>query len=509
MSAPSPRAERVKTALANPVAFGEIYFRPYDPNWRTTLPSFAHDMFKFAVNARRGVVVLPPEFLKTTLLSQVYPLWLTVRATLFGELLRGMLLSEEEGMAANNLSVISWHILHNEYLHADFSDEQGRPLIYPDPEEDTWRDDAIIVCRKGITSRDPTWQAKGLDSKGIQGRRLDFLIGDDIITPRNAFSPAMRKRALDTWDLQIETRLVESGQALVCGNFNDSKDLLSTLSVREGYETFRRPSIHRPGRPDLPPHEHDMHDREKAIPTWPENWSYERLMRERRMKPQRFRRIHLLDSRAEQGDRLRVDWLHIIDPEETPLKYARYFMSLDPAPGGTGENLDFFNISVGALHGDHLDLVQSFDVRCPIPRQMELVGLFHDRYQRLGSGVIAIGGAKIAMDRYMRGALSAHRPDLNAKVVEISVPGQKEERLEALGPYAQTGWLRVWEPVARSLTADAEDQYQELSFIDQWRDFPHGTHDDRLDGLDVLIRTAREFSMVGNVDFDLEVMEVE
>ena len=177
------------------------------------------------------------------------PLWLTVEATVTGKLLRGLMLSEEEDMAKNNLSVVAWHILNNDYLKADFCDGRGKPLLYPDPEESTWREDSIIVVRKG-TYKDPTWQAKGIDSKGIQGRRLDWLIGDDVITPASAFSPAKREAALRVWDMQITTRLVGEGRALMAGNFNDPHDLVSTLSARDSYETFKRPAIHAKGRAD-------------------------------------------------------------------------------------------------------------------------------------------------------------------------------------------------------------------------------------------------------------------
>lgn len=497
MKAPTDRESRVRLALANPVFFGEYYVRPYDTNWVAPLPTFSHDMLRFALAVRRGVVILPPEFLKTTLLSQVLPLWLTIRWTYEGKLLRGMLLSEEEGMATNNLSVVAWHIENNPLIARDFVDQTGSPLIYPSPDEGVWRDDALITARIG-TSKDPTWQAKGLDSKGIQGRRIDWLIGDDVITPRNADSPAMRKRALHLWDMQITTRLVKDGRAMICGNFNDTRDLLMSLAARESYEVFKRPALHTPGKPD--------EANEDGVATWPENWSKERLEQERKDKPNRFRRIFLLDARAEMGERLQVGWVTIIQPEQTPLRYARYYLGIDPAPGGYGDDLDFFNVSVIALSDEHADLVESIDIREPIPQQIELVGAVHDRYQRMGHGVIAIGGARVALDRYFRGALETKRPDLKAKLTEIGIPGGKEERLEALGAFAQSKWMRVWEPVWYGLTASSMDQWQEQSLFEQWRDFPHAKHDDKLDGLDVAIRTAREFGTVAEVEWELEML---
>ena len=318
------RKQRRTRALANPIYFGEVYVRPYDENWSAPLPRFAGEMLAFALQSRRGVVILPPEFLKTTLLSQVLPLWLTYRAAWSGKLLRGMLLSEEEGMSTSNLSVLAWHIENNEGLARDFSDDHGHPLVFPDPEEQTWREDAIIVNRSG-TSKDPTWQAKGIDSKGIQGRRLDWLIGDDVITPKNAFSPAMRRAALNLWELEITTRLVADGKAIIAGNFNHQRDLVSTLASRKSYGVFKRPALHAPNQPEVAD--------ENGEATWPENWSKARLAQEKEDKPQRFRRIFLLDARAEEGERLKTEWMTVVSPTQTVFDEARIYMALDPAPG--------------------------------------------------------------------------------------------------------------------------------------------------------------------------------
>ena len=199
--------------------------------------------------------------------------------------------------------------------------------------------------------------------------------------------------------------------------------------------------------------------------------------------------------------------MRLVKPEDTPLAESKFFLSIDPAPGGETEDLDYFTVTVGALHTANLDVVESFAMRGSIPRQVELVGMFHDRFQRMGKGVIAIGGAKIAMDRYFRGALTIARKDLEHKLVQVSVPGSKEERIEASGPFAQTGWLRCWDQVWHQMTSDIEDRHQEMSLYEEWKSFPLGRHDDRLDGLDVLVRVTREFEMVGDSEYELTVVE--
>lgn len=233
----------------------------------------------------------------------------------------------------------------------------------------------------------------------------------------------------------------------------------------------------------------------------------DRLKREQAEKPNRFQRIFLLSATAEHGEKLLTHWMRLIKPEETPLSECRFYMSLDPAPGGEVEDLDFFNISVGASHSGYLDLIESYSFRSSIPEQVNLIGQFYDRFSRIGNGVIAIGVAKVALDRYFRGAVTIGRPDLEDKLVPVSVPGHKDERLEALGPYAKTGYIRCWAEVWTSLTAAPLDRFQEMSLMEEWKSFPLGRHDDRLDGLDLLIRTSREFEMAGIVEHELTVVE--
>lgn len=484
------RRDRVAKALGDPFYFGELYVRPYTEGWDEELPPFADEMLAFALSQRRGVIVLPPEFLKTTLLSQVLPLWLTFRYSWAKKMLRGMLLSEEEGMSQANLSVVSWHIENNDDLRADFRDENDRLLVYPDPEETVWREDAIVVARHGA-SKDPTWQAKGLDSKGIHGRRLDWLIGDDVVTPKNAFSPTYRQNALRLWDMQITTRLVRAGRAIVAGNFNHEKDLPSTLAARKSYAVFRRPAVHKRGDPEAAA---ELNDPESEL-LWPSNWDRQRLASEQEDKPNTYRRTYLLDATAAKGDKLKLDWLHVIEADVTPLDECYFLLSLDGAPGSDESDPDFFNITVLASHGWALDLVASVDVRRNPTEQIDLLAAIHDRFQRIGHGVARIFGPKVALDRYLTGAIVAVRPDLASKIKPVSVPGSKTDRLEALGPLAKVGVFRVWDEVLDAHTSDDEDQHQELTFKEEWREFPSGRHDDKLDGLDVGVRGFREYGV--------------
>ena len=60
-------------------------------------------------------------------------------------------------------------------------------------------------------------------------------------------------------------------------------------------------------------------------------------------------------------------------------------------------------------------------------------------------------------------------------------------------------------PVIRAAEFRLSDQYQELTLEEEWREFPYGNHDDRLDSVDVACRTADELSIVGDEVFELGV----
>ena len=115
-------------------------------------------------------------------------------------------------------------------------------------------------------TKDPTWQAKGIDSKGIQGRRLDWLIGDDLITPANAFSPAKRESALRVWDMQITTRLVEAGPRARGGQLQrPARPRLDARRARQSYSAFKRPACFLQGSPEVAVDPGDP----RAEPLWP------------------------------------------------------------------------------------------------------------------------------------------------------------------------------------------------------------------------------------------------
>lgn len=489
-SAEERRRKRVAVGVVNPVFFGETYIRPFDDNWTGAMPSLVREMLGFLMSVRRGVLMTPPECMKTTGASQVYPLWLTYRYAQAGKLsqLHGALISELQELAERNLSVIAWHIENNPLLARDFIDVHGRPLVEPDPDQDKWTDEEIIV-RRPTPSKDPTWQAKGVKTT-IQGARLNHLIGDDLVTPGSARSVAKQRDALHRWDSEVTTRLVESGQAVIAGNFNHPKDLLSTVAARSGYEVLRRPTLHMPGDREEAPE--DPRDPE-AICAIPEKWPRRRLMVELSEKPLQFPTIHLLRAANKGGTMLREGWVTRITLDDISLFQRVFLFAVDPAPGAEVDpDPSFFTITVGILTPAHLDVIESFAARMEPTEQVELLaGMVASR--RKEGHVGGIGISKVALDKYARGAFEVGDPSLRPLLHPHSVgEGSKVERLGQLGTYTKGGWCRITEDAWMAQTAGPDDRDQETTLAEEWTTLPMQRHDDRLDGLDVLIREALE-----------------
>ena len=271
-------------------------------------------MLRFALRERRGVVILPPEYLKTTLLSPGPPAVADRQRDRQGHAaardaaLRGgghgdqQPLGRSRGTSSTTTS-----------CRPTSPTSKGDPLLVPDPEEKTWKDDAIIVCRRG-TYKDPTWQAKGIDSKGIQGRRLDWLIGDDLITPANAFCPGQARDAPCASGTCRSPRVSSrEGQRDRGGQLQrPARPRVDAVRARRRYAPFKRPACFisglARGRPWIPADP-------RAEPLWPTNWPLERLHREKLEKPNRFQRIFLLSATTEQGEKLLVHWVRLIKPE--------------------------------------------------------------------------------------------------------------------------------------------------------------------------------------------------
>lgn len=94
-------------------------------------------------------------------------------------------------------------------------------------ERDTWRDDSVVVEQmhsRGITEREPTWSAYGVDS-GVLSNRFNFCDWDDLVTKATLRTLEARKNLEHVWDTELESRLEPAGLHCLRGQRMDPGDL--------------------------------------------------------------------------------------------------------------------------------------------------------------------------------------------------------------------------------------------------------------------------------------------
>ena len=395
-------------------------------------------------------------------------------------------------MAINNLSVVA--VAHpQQRLPALPTSPTTRAARWSTP---TRRRRPGATTRSSSAARAPRRTRPGRPRASTRrastGRRLDWLIGDDVITPANAFSPAKRESAL-THLGHADHDPPRARRAARSWPGTSTTRTTSSRRCRRASPTTpsSAPRCTSTASPSWPANPRDP----RARALWPENWDMERLT------PRAAREAEPLPAHlpAVRDRRAGREAARALDAARQARGHAaaarRFYIVARPRPRRRDRGPRLLQHHAPApTTTAALTLVESYSLprRHPAPGRADRPVL-RPLQPRRASGVVAIGGAKVAHRPLLRrGRSRSAAPTWSTSSYAVSVPGHKEERLEALGPYAQ---VRLGALLDRRLAAAhgrPADRFQEMSLYEEWKAFPLGRHDDRLDGLDVLIRCARE-----------------
>jgi hypothetical protein len=227
------------------------------------------------------------------------------------------------------------------------------------------------------------------------------------VTPLHSASHAKQVEAIRVWDQQTTRRLIDEGQAIIAGNYNHPKDLLSTIAARDRWDVMKRPALHIPGNIEEAPE--DYRDPE-AIETLPEKWPKRRLYEEAADSPGTFPVVYLLRSSTSGAALLREHWVRRIDPSENPPDRPRLPDEPRPGPGRGGRPRSVvLHDHRRHPHREHLDVIESYADRIPPTEQAEVLSAKVAHYRERGHvGGIAV--SKVALDRYAKGGFEIATP---------------------------------------------------------------------------------------------------
>lgn len=198
--------------------------------------------------------------------------------------------------------------------------------VFPHVERDRsrpWTAHQFTVKRNS-RSPHPTFAAYGVHGK-VLGARVDLLVMDDVVDHENTMTKNGRDDLRGWFESTLEGRLTTKSRVWIVGTAWHKDDLLHAFSRAPGWVARRFPVLDRHGRP-----------------TWPENWSADRIEEKRLiMPPAEFSRQLLCVARSDATARFKEAWVKACVergagespiyafPNATPPEYCSVYHGVD------------------------------------------------------------------------------------------------------------------------------------------------------------------------------------
>lgn len=232
-------------------------------------PSWVHRRWGYMLQTHDRVAFLAQTMLgKTQQLSVAYALWRIGR----NPRIRIAIVSNAETGATKIVRQIQDYILKSAEFREVFPKVRRGPL---------WKGNMFQIERPG-SLKDPTVAAFGVDSKTINGSRLDLVIMDDVDNHGSTYTGLQREKTYQFIVTSALSRLETDGQAVCIGNAWHKDDLIHRLK-KDKWPTYVCPAVITPEVkkqwPDCP--------YEVGDPLWPEVWTPEALAKKKKTTPTR------------------------------------------------------------------------------------------------------------------------------------------------------------------------------------------------------------------------------
>lgn len=499
-----PLAHPALTSLA---LFDYEYRAP--PFLREIMASVYKAMEAPETNPRRLARLYPREHGKSETGSHVIPSWAALR----DPNVRVLILMESETKAKEKLRQCRNTI-------NDWGPKFGRQI-----DEDNATN---LTLERTANHAEPTIAARGMDSK-ITGGHYDILIFDDIVSwPTQRTETQREKRWSQFQDYAQNLGSAGESVYLVLGTRKHSEDLYSRLMetavwdvdvkkaisdysiIENGEYTLTTDAGNTYRGHELSEIDTDNETVVNIAPDrdvetlWPERWPLEDLIEKLLTEMQSedgsslvFKRENQNDPRAMEGQVLKQDMLHYASPEQVPDQGLRFVAGVDVAVEDDAEKAargdsDWWAVAVLADHrpSDTTFLVELERKRgVTMKRALGWIRTVLDGVERTyGQDVSRVLAESNQAQRW----LVQEAQDQDLRFHRTSSSGSKEERIISMASRFEAGRVKI---VDRGLEGDVEQKAARerssqkwQSFTDEWVSFPTGSHDDRLDSIEIALR---------------------
>jgi hypothetical protein len=345
---------------------------------------------------------------------------------------RGAFVAKAQGQSLKVIRMVSDYI-------ASPGLQEPLQLVFPWLKQGTGRESwaqASITVERPPGIRDPSAVAVGLDGQ-IQGSRLSWCMGDDILDQDNTMTPIQREGVSTKFDGRFLSRMDPKGTRVIVTNTpwhmedltfqleasgwpSCTMDILGNFWFKNVPEEWilrtglLRKSTKREECWRLTAHDPDV---EEETPLWPERYSTDIIdhLRATRL-PHEFARLYLCRPFNEEASRCQRAWIETCKENGRGLKLL---MSYE------GHNTTFTGVDIGIGQGIRNDpsSVYSFELlpdgsrrilmietgRWSGPDLADRVISHHDRY-----GSLVVVESNAAQD-YLRQFALSRRPDLRIR----------------------------------------------------------------------------------------------
>ena len=198
---------------------------------------------------------------------------------------RCLVIGKSYEQATKNVKAIRSYIEESNELHEVFPHlRRGRG--------GTWTDGELVVERRGIL-RDPSVRAVGINSE-FQGARLEWVVGDDLVTWANTITQKMRDSTWNWFAHSVYGRMVPGARCCLISNAQHADDLLHRMNKPGGAWLFKRYPVVDDG----------------GVLLWPERWPLLRIEEaRRRMGPEVFEKQLMCRVRDDDSAEFDKRWI--------------------------------------------------------------------------------------------------------------------------------------------------------------------------------------------------------
>lgn len=363
--------------------------------------------------------------------------------------------SHTRPIAKGFLREIKYEFESNDYLKDLFPD-----IFYDNPSKQSpkWSEDDGIIVKRKSNRREATIEAYGLVDGMPTSRHYTGLVYDDVVTDKSVTSPDMIKKTTEAMALSYNLG-ARGGYKRIIGTFYHYNDTYRQLIAQGTYKLRKYPATH-DGKKDGKPVLLSQHD-------------YDRKRAEA-ISSYIFSCQILLDPVADDAQGFKEEWLRhtsysdghgmnkylLVDPASSKKKGSDYTVMLviGLAKDGNRYLLDGLR--------DRLNLAERARMLMELHREWSPARVGYERYGMQSD----IEYIKECQDR------DNYRFD----IIELGGINSKEDRIRRLvGPF-ESG--RFYLPNhLRKFTLEKKGYDLVQEFIDEYKAFPVGVHDDILD----------------------------